>query len=44
MQFQKHQLTELLEIATENGKFYEQTDGVSLGPLLANFFMCPRAL
>ncbi|XP_078366236.1 uncharacterized protein LOC144650432 [Oculina patagonica] len=50
MQLQKHQLTELLEIATSNqlfqfnGELYEQTDGVAmgspLGPLLANVFMC----
>ena len=49
-QLQKHQLTDLLEIATTNqlfqfnGKLYEQTDGVAmgspLGPLLANVFMC----
>ena len=47
MQLQEHQLTELLEISTKNQlfqfnrKFYEQTDGVSLGQLLANVFMCP---
>ena len=50
MQLQKHQLTDLLEIATTNqlfqfnGELYEQTDGVAmgspLGPLLANVFMC----
>ena len=49
MQLQKHQLTELLEIATSkqlfqfNGELFEQTDGVTmgspLGPLLANVFM-----
>ena len=49
MQLQKHQLTDLLEIATTNqlfqfnGELYEQTDGVAmgspLGPLLANVFM-----
>ena len=49
MQLEKHQLTDLLEIATMNQLFqfngvYEQTDGVAmgspLGPLLANVFMC----
>ena len=50
MQLQKHQLTDLLEIATTNqlfkfdGELYEQTDGVamesSLEALLANVFMC----
>ena len=50
MQLQKHELTDLLEIATTtqlfqfNGELYEQTDGVAmgspLGPLLANVFMC----
>ena len=50
MQLQKHQLTELLKIATSNqlfqfnGELYEQTDGVAmgspLGPLLDNAFMC----
>ena len=51
MQFEKHQLADLLEIATMNqlfqfnGELYEQTDGVAmgsppLGPLLANVFMC----
>ena len=50
MQLQKHQLTDLLEIATTNqlfpfnGELYEQTDGVAmgspLGPLLANVVMC----
>ena len=50
MQLQKHQLTELLEIATSNQLFqfnselFKQTDGVAmgspLGPLLANVFMC----
>ena len=47
MQLQRHQLTDLLEIATTNqlfqfnGKLYEQTDGVAmgspLGPLLPTF-------
>ena len=46
MQLQKHQLTDLLEVATTNqlfpfsGELYEQADGVAmgspLGPLLAN--------
>ena len=46
MQLQKHQLTDLLKMATTNqlfqfnGELYEQTDGVAmgspLGPLLAN--------
>lgn len=50
MQLEKHQLTDLLEIATMNqlfqfnGELYEQTDGVAmgspLGPLLANVVMC----
>ena len=51
MQLEKHQLTDLLEIATMNqlfqlnGELYEQTEGVTmgsppLGPLLANVFMC----
>ena len=50
MQLEKHQLTDLLEIATMNqlfqfnGELYEQTDGVAmgspLGPLLADVFMC----
>ena len=50
MQLQKHQLTELLEIATSNqlfqfnGELFEQTDGVAMGSpldlLLANVFMC----
>ena len=50
MQLQKHQLKDLLEVATTNqlfqfnGELYEQTDGVAmgspLGPLLANVFMC----
>ena len=51
MQLEKHQLTDLLEIATMNqlfqlnGELYEQTEGVAmgsppLGPLLANVFMC----
>ena len=50
MHRQKHQLEDLLEIATTNqlfqfnGELYEQTDGVAmgspLGPLLANVFMC----
>ena len=48
MQLQKHQLKDLLEVATTNqlfqfnGELYEQTDGVAmgspLGPLLANRF------
>ena len=50
MQLQKHQLMDLLEIATTNqlfqfnGELYEETGGVAmgspLGPLLANVFMC----
>ena len=50
MQLQKHQLTDLLEIATTNqlfqlnGELYEKTDAVAmgspLGPLLENVFMC----
>ena len=50
LKLQKHQLTELLEIATANqlfqfnGDLYQQKDGVAmgspLGPLLANVFMC----
>ena len=50
MQLQKHQLPDLLEIATTNqlfqfdGELYEQTDGVAmgspLGPLLVNVLMC----
>ena len=54
MQLQKHQLTELLEIAASNqlfqfnGELYEQTDGVAmgspLGPLLANVFMCHSSI
>ena len=49
-QLEKHQLTDLLEIATMNqlfqfnGELYEQTDGVAMGsplvPLLANVVMC----
>ena len=47
----KDQLRELLELATTkqrfqlNGTLYEQVEGVAmgstLGPLLANTFMCP---
>ena len=50
MQLQKHQLTDILGIATTNqlfqfnGELYEQTDGVAMGsplrPLLENVFMC----
>jgi hypothetical protein len=50
MNLQRHQLAELLEIATTNqlfqfnGQLYSQIDGVAmgspLGPLMANTFMC----
>ena len=51
MQFQKHQLTELLKIATSNQLFqfkselYEQTDGVAMGsplwPITGQCFHVP---